>query len=129
MKISTNLDLNKDFKDEVYKGFDWREIGYAAAGAVIIIISALACGLYLAVPPQMCIFIGCIPALPVFFMGFYKIQNMTVMEYFKEYVYDRLTEELYYEADEIPKNTEIWTMQSESGKEGKHAFYKKRKKV
>ncbi len=129
MKISTNLDLNKDFKDEVYKGFDWREIGFGLAGVIIIVITAVACGFYLKVPPQMCIIMGVVPASPVLFLGFHKIQDMTVLEYFKEYLYDKLTEELYYDADEIPENKNIWTMESESGKEGKHAFYKKRKKI
>lgn len=129
MRIPINQDLNKDFKNEIFKGFDWREVGFGIVGVVIVAVTAFACGFYFNVPPQMCIVVGLIPAAPVFCFGFHRIQDMTVMEYFKEFIYDKLTEELVYDADEIPENTNVWTMESKSGKGGKDAFHKKRKKI
>lgn len=129
MKIPINRDLNKDFKNDVFKGFDWKELLYGVIGLVLIIVTAIVCGFYLHVPAQLCIVIGVVPAIPVFYLGFHKIQDMSVMEYFKEFLYDKMTEELIYDADEIPPNTNVWTMEIKSEKEGKNAFYKKRKKV
>lgn len=118
MKIPQNKDLEADYKNEIIKGLDGRDLLFGGIGVCITIITAVTVGFYLKIDYQLCILIGVIPAIPVFIVGFYKIQGMTVFEYFKEYLYDKMTEELYYDADELPEDTEIWTMErtTEKGK-------------
>lgn len=111
MKIPINKDLDTDFKNEIWKGLEIRDLVYGAICIAIIGITAFVAGYYLKVPTQLCVLIGIVPALPVFLLGFHKIQGMTMFAYFKEFIYDKMTEELFYDADEIPNNDEIWTMQ------------------
>lgn len=126
MKIPQNKDLNADFKNEIFRGFGWRDLGFGAVCLAIIGITAFTCGYYFSVPPQLCILIGIIPAVPVFILGFHRIQDMTVLEYFKEYLYDKQTEELTYDADELPENKNVWTMKKENGKEVGLCFFKRK---
>lgn len=116
MKISINKDLDTDYKNEIFKGLDGRDILFGGLGILIVIITAVTVGYYLKIDAQLCVVIGVIPAIPVFILGFYKIQGMTVFAYFKEFLYDKMTEELYYDADEIPTNTNVWSMERKSEK-------------
>lgn len=111
MKIPINKDLDTDYKNEIFKGLDGRDILFGGAGILIVIITAITVGYYLKIDPQLCVIIGVIPAIPVFFVGFYKIQGMTVWAYFKEFLYDIMTEELIYDADELPENRKMWSME------------------
>lgn len=114
MKIPINKDLDTDYKNEILKGLDGRDILFGGLGLLIIAVTAVTVGYYLKIDYQFCVLIGVVPSLPVFYVGFRKIQGMTVFAYFKEYLYDKMTEELYYDADEIPKNTKVWSMERET---------------
>lgn len=118
MRITINKDLDTDYKNEIFKGLDGRDLFFGGLGIIIMVSIAATVGYYLKINYYLCILIGIIPAIPVFIVGFHKIQGMTVFAYFKEYLYDIMTEELYYDADEIPNNTKVWTMErsSESGR-------------
>lgn len=116
MRIPQNKDLDTDYKNEIYKGLDARDIAYGAISIAVIIATAVCSAYYLKVPTELCVLIGIIPAAPVMFLGFYKIQGMTPFAYFKEFLYDKMTEELIYEADELPENNEVWSMLREPEK-------------
>lgn len=114
MKIDINKDLDTDFKNVIWWGLDGPELFWGGLSFAIIGVVAFVAGYYLNVPTQHCVMVGIPFAAPTYLLGFYKIQGLSVVEYLKEYIYDKMTEELTYEADERPENDSYWTMERES---------------
>ena len=72
MNIPINEDFEKDYKIEVWKGFDLRELLTLVLG--VVIGGGLGCVLYFLFRLNMMIsfYVGIIPALPFIFISFWK---------------------------------------------------------
>ena len=114
MRIPINKDLDTDYKNVIWWGLDGPELFWGGLSVVIIAAVAFVAGYYFHVPTQNCVMVGIPFATPTYLLGFHKIQGQSVFEYFKEYLYDKMTEELTYDADELPENNSYWTMEREN---------------
>lgn len=116
MNIPINKDLEEEYKSEWVKGFSYREIAFVVVAIVVIVgVAALAWWKF-SIPIDICIYIGLPFGLPFLILGFKKIQGLTVDAYLKEMLYEWRTRELLYDADEIPEENRVFTMEREREK-------------
>ena len=119
MQIELKKDIEKEYKDEIIKGFSAGEVvvvaaAFALAAAIVYVLYkyfgvGISLGVYISVP--------CI--LPVLASGFLKIQGLTPVAYIKEIIYCRRTRVLAYDTDELPIPDRIKPMAYPKKKKGK----------
>lgn len=114
MNIPVNKDLEEEYKSEWIKGFSYREIIFVAISIVIIAGVAGFAWWKFNVPIDVCIYIGLPFGFPFLMLGFKKIQGLTIDAYLKEMLYEWRTRELMYDADELPEENRVFTMERES---------------
>ncbi|NLK77560.1 MAG: PrgI family protein [Clostridiales bacterium] len=118
MNIPINKDLEEEYKSEWMKGFDYREIGFVVISIIIIAGVAVLAWWKFGVPIDICIYIGLPFGFPFLILGFKKIQGLTVDAYLKEMLYEWRTRELVYDADEIPEENRVFTMERKKKRRG-----------
>lgn len=116
MNIPINKDLEEEYKSEWMKGFDYREIGFVVISIIIIAGVAVLAWWKFGVSIDICIYIGLPFGFPFLILGFKKIQGLTVDAYLKEMLYEWRTRELVYDADEIPEENRVFTMERKKEK-------------
>lgn len=119
MKIPINKDIELEYKDQFLKGFSIKEVCYVAVSGVIIVGVAVLMYMKFGLSLEVSIYAGIPFGLPVIIAGFKKFQGLTLMEYIKELRFESLTKELYYDADELPKELPIFTMELKKEKQKK----------
>lgn len=122
MNIPINKDLEEEYKSEWVKGFTYREILFVVVSFLIIGGAALLAWKLTGISPDICIYIGLPFGFPTLLLGFKKIQGLTVDAYLKEMLYEWRTRELTYDADELPEENRVFTM--ERNRERKRGKYK-----
>ena len=110
MRIPINKDLEEDYKDQLFAGYSLVEMIWISIGGVMMIGAAYCFHKYLDLPLETSIYIGVPFAAPAIFLGFKKIQGLTVWEYLKELDYERKTRLLFYDADEMPDSHYVYRM-------------------
>lgn len=113
MNIPVNKDLEEEYKSEWIKGFSYWEIIFVAISIVIIAGVAGFAWWKFNVPIDVCIYIGLPFGFPFLMLGFKKIQGLTIDAYLKEMLYEWRTRELMYDADELPEENRVFTMERE----------------
>lgn len=109
-----NIPINKnleEYKNEMVKGFTLREIICLLISLGIIAGAVLILWWQTGLAPDICIYIGLPLGIPTLLLGFGKIQGVTFDVYIKEVVYEKRTRILTYDADELPEENRIFTMQ------------------
>lgn len=111
MQIQINKDLEEAYKDEIIKGFSIREAVYL--GISVGLIGGITAFAYFrfGIMPDTGIYLGIPFAIPVLLMGFYKTQGLTLAAYLKEIIYEQRTKILLYDADELPPEFTVFTME------------------
>ena len=117
MNIPINKDLEEEYKNEWIKGFTYREMLFVLTSVLIIGGVAVLVWRMTGVSVDVCIYIGLPFGFPTLILGFKKIQGLTVGAYLKEMIYEWRTRELTYDADELPEENRVFTM--ERGREKK----------
>lgn len=111
MNIPINKDLEEEYKNEWIKGFTYREMLFVIVSVLIIAGVTVLVWWMTGMSVDVCIYIGLPFGFPTLILGFKKIQGLTVDAYLKEMFYEWRTRELTYEADELPTENRIFTME------------------
>lgn len=117
MQIPINKDLEEAYRDELFKGFTIREVIYVMASFLLIGGVTVLIWKKTGLSPDTSVFVGLPFGIPTLFMGFKRYQGLTAGAYLKEILYEYRTGILTYDADEIPKDAPLFTM--ERGREKK----------
>lgn len=125
MNIPINKDVEKEYKNELTKGFTAREIlyGIAAIGSDVGIAALLHYMLDLNL--KYCIYIGFPALFGIAFLGFKEFQGLSCIAYLKEILYEKRTEVLSYEADEVPVSQKCFTLERQTEKQAKGSWKEK----
>ena len=118
MRININKDLD-EYKDEFAWGFTVRELIFLLITLVIIVLVGLGIWFIFHPFPAVCVYCAIPFGIPTMVIGFYKKQGLTLIQYLKEIRYEKSTSDLCYEANEIPKEPWVWTMQLDQKQKGK----------
>lgn len=110
MNIPINKDVEKDYRNEIMKGFTWAEAGCMALGIAVVIVVAVGAWLLFHVSPRYGCYIGLPIAFPIILLGFKKFQGLSAFAYLKEILYEKRTGILSYDAMEAPDETRTWTL-------------------
>ena len=116
MNIPINKDLEEEYKSEWIKGFTHREIIFVGVSILIIAGAGFLIWWLTEVPPDVCIYIGLPFGFPTLLLGFKKIQGLTIDAYLKEMLYEWKTRELIYDAEELPEENSVFTMERDREK-------------
>lgn len=116
MNIPISKNLEEEYKNEVAKGFTLREIISIIAGLFVITGATLLLWWKTELPPDICIYAGLPSGIPIFFLGFWRTQGLTLEVYLREILYEKRTGILTYDADEIPEDNHVFTMERERKK-------------
>lgn len=110
MNIPINRDLERDYKDDFWKGFSLREAKYIAAGLAVAVAAGMFCWLYLKLPVTAAIYIGVPTAAPILYLGFKRTANgLTPLEDRRAVRYRKATKKLCYKAGEYdPGMVSAW---------------------
>ena len=112
MSIPINKDLEKEYRNEFFKGFTLKEIGHVALGlAVMGAVTALVWS-RTGLSPAICIYIGLPFGIVPMYFGFKTFQGMSARKYLQELWYERKTAQLLYQACEMPKERRVFSMES-----------------
>ena len=111
MQIPINKDIEEAYRNEAVQGFSIREVVYLIVAAVVIIGVTIIAYLKTGLSPVTCVYVGIPFGLPIVFGGFKRFQGLTAFGYLKEIIYEYLTSELTYDADELPDECHEFTMQ------------------
>lgn len=123
MTIQINKDFLTEYKDDVWKGFNGRELlsiitGGAIAFGVVILLYFLT-----KMNPATLVYFAVPFALPAIGIGFYRYQGyLSITDFFKEIMYTWYTKELYFESEEDLPGTTIFSTEinpANAGKGGK----------
>lgn len=114
MQIQINKDIEEAYKDELIKGFSLREAAYIGISLVIIVGMVVLVYLKFGIMPDTGIYIGLPFGIPTLFLGFYTYQGQTVVQYLKEIIFVCKTKVLTYDADELPEESYVFTMERRS---------------
>ncbi len=137
MKLLTNKDFEKEYKDDAWRGF--------SGGEVLALIGALLCCIgmmyllwkYARMPLSVAVYPAVFLSSPVLAMGFFTYQDMKVPELFREWYWSRKISKLIFEAEEYPgqqpfsmerPNQETWSKKERKQKEKLHKKRWKQKK-
>lgn len=122
MNISINSDIEKEYRGEVTKGFNWQELVCAVVAIGVIIGCAYLCNSKFGLSPKYGCYIGIPFAFPIVYFGFRKFQGMNVIEYLREIIYHQKTKDLSYDAEELIEELDTFSLRG-----GKKAHEKNRK--
>lgn len=101
MNIKLNKDFETEYPNDVWKGFDGRQVatlGVAAVlgGGLIVLIWWKT-----KIDPSYCVYLAMPFIAGVLFLGFKQYQGMYLEEYLKELWYEKKTKHLSYDAGEF----------------------------
>lgn len=113
MNIPINKDLEEEYKSEWVKGFTYKEVFFVIISMAIIVGATVITWKLTEKPIDMCIYIGLPFGFPTLILGFKKIQNLSVYAYLKEMIYEWKTRELTYDAEELPEENRVFSMERE----------------
>lgn len=111
MQIPINKDLEEAYRDEPIRGFTWREAAYVILSVLLIGGVTALVWWKTGLSPDNSVFVGIPFGLPTLFMGFKKYQGLTAGAYLKEIIYEKRTGILIYDADELPQERHVFTME------------------
>ena len=101
MNIPINKDFEREYREDVWRGFSLRQLLFLGVGVCIGAGVILFVYFYLGFPIQACVYLG-VPAMaPALVVGFYTYQGMTILEYVKALLYEKNTKVLVWEAGEM----------------------------
>lgn len=119
MSIPINKDLEKDYRNEISKGFTLKEIGHVALGlAVMGTVTALVWSCT-GLSVDACIYIALPFGIVPMYFGFKTFQGMSARKYLQELWYERKTAQLLYQACEMPKERRVFSMESGAAGSGR----------
>ncbi len=110
MNISINTDLEKEYRNELVKGFSWQEVLCGVAAVLVVLGCAYVCYSRFGLSPKYGCYIGIPFAFPIVFLGFRKFQGMNVIEYLREIIFHQKTKDLAYDAEEFVEELEVFTL-------------------
>lgn len=111
MQIPINKDIEEAYRDEPIRGFTLREVAHIMLGALIIGGVTALVWWKTGLSPDISVFVGIPFGLPVLFMGFRRFQGLTAGAYLKEIIYEKRVGILTYDADELPRERHVFTME------------------
>ncbi|MDD6667750.1 MAG: PrgI family protein [Lachnospiraceae bacterium] len=112
MTIQINKDFLTEYKDDVWKGFNARELisiitGGATAFGVVILLYY-----FTKMNPATLVYFAVPFAIPAVGIGFYRFQGyLSLTDLLKEMMYTWYTKELHSESEEDVPGTTIFTME------------------
>lgn len=103
MKIVINKDFEKEYKETVFLGLTLKELVTVSAAFVIESAMGFLAVIKWGIPFNASIYLGIPFALPFLAYGFYKKQDMDIVELFREYRSMKGQGTLSYESNEFIK--------------------------
>ncbi len=100
MKIDLNKDFEEQYKNELWKGFTARELGYGAVALLVAAVIALTVWKTTGLAINLCIYAGIPFMVPIIYLAMVKHQGQTWIEHFKNMWFYLQTKELPYEMEE-----------------------------
>ena len=100
MKIDLNKDFEEQYKNELWKGFTARELGYGAAALVVAAVIALTVWKTTGLAINLSIYTGIPFMVPIIYLAMVKHQGQTWIESIKNVWFYLKTKELPYEMEE-----------------------------
>jgi len=116
MTIQINKDFLTEYKDDVWKGFNTREVlSIISGGAVSISVVALLFFLT-KISPATLVYVAIPLAFPMILYGFWKYQGyLTVSEFLTEVIFSYYTKELHFESEEDTPLDMVYSSESSCG--------------
>lgn len=100
MKIDLNKDFEEQYKNELWKGFTARELGYGAAALLVAAVIALTVWKTTGLAINLSIYTGIPFMVPIIYLAMVKHQGQTWIESIKNVWFYLKTKELPYEMEE-----------------------------
>ncbi len=131
MKIDLNKDFEEQYKNELWKGFTARELGYGAAALLVAAVIALTVWKTTGLAINLSIYTGIPFMVPIIYLAMVKHQGQTWIESIKNVWFYLKTKELPYEMEERDFSSyRIFSMDSKQEKvQRKKKTYKKEEKI
>jgi len=129
MKIDLNKDFEEQYKNELWKGFTARELGYGAVALLVAAVIALTVWKTTGLAINLCIYAGIPFMVPIIYLAMVKHQGQTWIEHFKNMWFYLQTKELPYEMEERNLSShKVFTMDSKQVEVSKKKRTTKRRK-
>ena len=97
MKIDLNKDFEEQYKNELWKGFTARELGYGAAALLVAAVIALTVWKTTGLAINLSIYTGIPFMVPIIYLAMVKHQGQTWIESIKNVWFYLKTKEIPYE--------------------------------
>ena len=118
MKLITNKDFIKEYKDDAWRGFSLKECISIAGAFGTAVVCMYFLHKFTDIPVDVCVYLAVPLAAPILGIGFYRYQEMGPLQLLKEMNYSRKTAELAFEAEEV-REQKRFKMKT-GGKEKRH---------
>lgn len=129
MKIDLNKDFEEQYKNELWKGFTAKELGYGAVALLVAAAIALTVWKTTGLAINLCIYAGIPFMVPIIYLAMVKHQGQTWIEHFKNMWFYLQTKKLPYEMEERNLSShKVFTMDSKQVEVSKKRTTKRRKK-
>lgn len=129
MKIDLNKDFEEQYKNELWKGFTARELGYGAVALLVAAVIALTVWKTTGLAINLCIYAGIPFMVPIIYLAMVKHQGQTWIEHFKNMWFYLQTKELPYEMEERNLSShKVFSMDSKQVEVSKKKRTTKRRK-
>ena len=129
MKIDLNKDFEEQYKNELWKGFTARELGYGAVALLVAAVIALTVWKTTGLAINLCIYAGIPFMVPIIYLAMVKHQGQTWIEHFKNMWFYLQTKELPYEMEERNLSShKVFSMDSKQVEVSKKKRITKRRK-
>ena len=129
MKIDLNKDFEEQYKNELWKGFTARELGYGAVALLVAAVIALTVWKTTGLAINLCIYAGIPFMVPIIYLAMVKHQGQTWIEHFKNRWFYLQTKELPYEMEERNLSShKVFSMDSKQVEVSKKKRTTKRRK-
>lgn len=112
MRISTNKDLEEEYKDQFMRGFSMQEVGWIAL-AVVVLIAVMTVLVLLGLRIEFAVFVAIPFCVPVIYIGFRKHYGMTQLQYWKAKRYEKATRVLTCEDNDLPEPAPAFSMKKQ----------------
>lgn len=112
MKIDMNKNFEQEFRVDVWKGLNGRELITGIIGFLASMAVAVPLWYFTKVPMNICVYAGLPVLLLIGFLGVYQYQGSTIFQLLKELRYLSDTKELAAEAEEYKGCRKLFSMES-----------------
>lgn len=110
MKLLTNKDFEKEYKDDAWRGFSGGEVLGLSTALVCCILMMYLFWKYAELPLSVAVYPAVFLSSPVLAVGFYTYQEMKVPELLREWYWSKRISKLTFEAGEY-KGQESFSME------------------